>query len=101
MYATQYSYRFEDEALFTAISNSPNINNLKNDFSIWGTRKSATGDDLPIHARYAIDKKPTQYKSLDWYKDGECKDTSKLYTTAEFDWREIIYRMAIDFYRHN
>ena len=63
MYTSQYSYKFEDEQLFTAISNSPNINNLKNDFAIWGTRKSATGDDLPIHARYAIDKKPTQYIS--------------------------------------
>ena len=63
MYASPYSYKFEDAQLFTAISNSPNINNLKNDFSIWGTRKSATGDDLPIHARYAIDKKPIKYVS--------------------------------------
>lgn len=102
MYASQYSYRFDDESLFTAISNSPNINNLKNDFAIWGTRKSATGDDLPIHARYAIDKKPTHYKSLDWKdKDGSTKETGKDYTTNDFDWREIIYRMAIDFYRHN
>ena len=38
MYASQYSYKFEDEELFTAISNSPNINNLKNDFAIWGSR---------------------------------------------------------------
>lgn len=63
MYASQYSYKFEDEKLFTATSNSPNLNNLKNDFSIWGNRKSATGDDLPIHARYAIDKKPKKYIS--------------------------------------
>ena len=57
--------QFEDEELFTAISDSPNINNLKNDFAIWGTRKSATGDDLPIHARYAIDKKPIKYMNLE------------------------------------
>lgn len=63
MHISPYSYRFEDPTLFTAISNSPNINNLKNDFAIWGTRKSATGDDLPIHARYAIDKKPIKYVS--------------------------------------
>ena len=62
MYASPYSYKFEDTQLFIAISNSPNINNLKNDFSIWGTRKSATGDDLPIHARYAVNKKPSEYK---------------------------------------
>ena len=126
MYASQYSYKFEDEELFTAISNSPNINNLKNDFAIWGSRKSATGDDLPIHARYALDKKPTRYKSLNWYykpgekyKDGEkeiivtkansvIKESSAIYVTKaknsneiEMDWRELIYRMALDYYRHN
>ena len=126
MYSSQYSYKFEDEELFTAISNSPNINNLKNDFAIWGSRKSATGDDLPIHARYALDKKPTRYKSLNWYykpgekyKDGEkeiivtkansvIKESSAIYVTKaknsneiEMDWRELIYRMALDYYRHN
>lgn len=100
MYASQYSYKFEDEELFTAISNSPNINNLRNDFSIWGSRKSATGDDLPIHARYAIDKKPTQYRSLPYYEDGVLKEGHE-YTITDYDWRELIYQMAIDFYRHN
>ena len=104
--ALQYSYKFENEELFTAISNSPNINNLKNDFAIWGSRKSATGDDLPIHARYAIDKKPQTYMSLDWYQtndDGSAilKEAGQLFMTPEYDWRELIYRMAIDFYRHN
>ena len=106
MYASQYSYKFEDEELFTAISNSPNINNLKNDFAIWGNRKSATGDDLPIHARYAIDKKPQSYMSLDWYQTNDeenvtLKEAGQLFTTSKYDWRELIYRMAIDFYRHN
>ena len=101
MQASQYSYKFEDEELFTAISNSPNINNLKNDFAIWGSRKSTTGDDLPIHARYAIDKKPTQYCSLPYYENKILKEDSYVYTIAEYDWRELIYRMAIDFYRHN
>ena len=101
MYASQCSYKFEDEELFTAISNSPNINNLKNDFAIWGSRKSTTGDDLPIHARYAIDKKPTQYRSLPYYENKILKESSYIYTIAEQDWRELIYQMAIDFYRHN
>ena len=106
MHISPYSYRFEDPTLFTAISNSPNINNLKNDFAIWGSRKSATGDDLPIHARYAIDKKPQTYMSLDWYQTNDegsatLKEAGQLFTTLEYDWRELIYRMAIDFYRHN
>ena len=86
-----FSSKFEDEELFTAISNSPNINNLKNDFAIWGSRKSTTGDDLPIHARYAIDKKPFIYNSLD----------EITYSINEWDWRELIYQMALDFYKHN
>lgn len=101
MYSSQYSYQFEDEELFTAISNSPNINNLRNDFSIWGNRKSTTGEDLPIHARYAIDKKPIQYRSLPYYENGVLKEESHEYTTTDYDWRELIYQMAIDFYRHN
>lgn len=61
--ATPYIYKFEDISLFTQISDSPNIENAKNEYVVWGARKSATGDDLPIHARYAIDKKPTRYIS--------------------------------------
>jgi hypothetical protein len=47
--------------LFTNISVSPKIDNLKNDFAVWGTRKSATGTDLPIHVRYSVHKKPDHY----------------------------------------
>ena len=61
MYASQYSYKFEDESLFTSINSTPNINNVKNDFSVWGARKSSTDQELPIHARFAIDKKPQSY----------------------------------------
>jgi hypothetical protein len=41
--------------------------------------------------RYAIDTKPTYYKSF----DGE------EYTDSSCDWREIIYQMAKDYYKHN
>ena len=64
MVSTPYAYRFEDASLFTSISESPNINNLKNEFSVWGTRKSASGADIPIHVRYAVDKKPTIYNTF-------------------------------------
>lgn len=63
LYTSQYSYKFEDENLFTTLSNAPNINNLKNDFSIWGSRKGVGGGDIPIHTRYALDKKPKAYIS--------------------------------------
>lgn len=63
MMATMYSYKFDDYELFTNVSYSPNINELKNEYSIWGNRKTAAGIDMPIHVRYAVQKKPSRYKS--------------------------------------
>lgn len=59
------TYSFEDGVLVTQYQNSPNLGNLKNDFICWGSRKSSSGADLPIHMRYAIDKKPEFYWSVD------------------------------------
>lgn len=61
--ASPYVYEFKDYKLFKSISYTPQMENIKNEFSVWGARKSATGDDLPIHARYAIQKKPSEYRS--------------------------------------
>jgi hypothetical protein len=47
--------------LITAYQNTPNLLNLRNDFSIWGKRD----DDIPIHLRYAIDHKPTTYATIE------------------------------------
>ena len=59
----KYSYIFDGDELISSISNSPNLANLKNDYSIWGERK--TGNiSVPIHMRYAIDKKPFFYKAI-------------------------------------
>lgn len=101
-----YSYSFEDVNLIQQFQNTPAINNVKNDYSIWGTRKSITGVEIPIHARYAIHNKPIYYHSYD----------GNIYTTLEMneiinipdidvhykkvDWREIIYQMALDYFKH-
>jgi hypothetical protein len=63
-YLSADDYSFDDSNLITSFSNSPNLANLKNDFSIWGTRTSVSGSELPVHLRYAIDKKPYIYKTL-------------------------------------
>ena len=83
-------FSLTDGTLITAFSNNPNLLNLRNDYIVWGTYKTTNGTELPIHMRYAIDKKPTQYKTWD----------GKEYTSVDYDWRELIYQMALDYRRH-
>jgi len=63
--ANGYSYIFSGSEFFTAFNNTPDLNNLKNDYSVWGVRKSISGSELPVHMRYAIDKKPWKYTSIE------------------------------------
>ena len=58
------SYSFENGKLVSSFSNSPDYANVRNDFSIWGVRKSVNGNELPVHLRYAIDKKPLFYRTI-------------------------------------
>ena len=60
----KFSFNFENGRLISAIQHTPALNNLRNDFAVWGKRKGISGADIPIHARYAIDKKPVYYKAL-------------------------------------
>lgn len=112
--STPYSYNFKDNQLAVSFSNNPNITNLKNDFSIWGVRNSATGAEIPIHLRYAIDKKPQIYISFGISED-EANEYNKIfsplkpleprssveYNTNDWDWRELIYQMAKDYRKFN
>ena len=94
-------YSFEDNNLITAFQNTPVLTNLRNDFSVWGTRTSATGAEIPIHARFAIDTKPTFYKSL---SNGNIYVSARneMYPSAIIrDWRELIYQMAVDYFKYN
>lgn len=94
-------YSFEDNNLITAFQNTPVLTNLRNDFSVWGTRTSATGTEIPIHARFAIDSRPTFYKSL---LDGNVYvvEFNEMYPNAIIrDWRELIYQMALDYFKYN
>ena len=52
------AYDFTDKNIITSYSNSPQYNNIKNDFVVWGIRKTAEGLTLPIRYHLAIDKKP-------------------------------------------
>lgn len=120
-----YAYKFMGGEFFTAINNTPNLANLRNDFSVWGTRGSS---NLSIHMRYALDRKPVEYTTIA-VSDEDLKpynakydmslkgQVSEIYRTADTyrveeatdnspkiiycDWRELIYRMALDYNKYN
>lgn len=82
-YNNSYIWSFSDEKLNTQITHTPQITNLKNDFSIWGERQGSSGAKLPIHLRYAIQSKPQKYTSFDGitylsseFADDEIKEKS-------------------------
>jgi len=51
-------YEFNNSNLVTSFSNTPQFNKIKNDFVVWGIRKNANGNDVPIRYHLAIDTKP-------------------------------------------
>lgn len=97
-------YDFTQGAYLISLSNTPDIANLKNDFSIWGTNPS----DMAIHYRYAIDEKPIAYRSIREDNNNKVYAISeeianKYYLGIEnpiiCDWREILYQMADDYFK--
>lgn len=60
-YTSSFVYSFNGANLLTAIQNSPDFANIKNDYVIWGKK----AENIPIHLRYAIDKKPVYYRNQD------------------------------------
>ena len=62
--SSKFSFNFEGNRLITTIANTPVLTNLKNDYSVWGKRKTLSGTEVPIHARYAIDRKPKLYRAF-------------------------------------
>ena len=61
MVSSRVKYSFEGSKMVSAYQNSPQLGNIKNDFTVWGKKKLTSGIELPIHMRYAIDVKPTFY----------------------------------------
>lgn len=111
-YAKEYQFEFLNNDLITSINRNPQLSNVKNDFSIWGSYKNAAGNDLAIHLRYAIDVKPQKYTTIavsdnelinynTKYNFNITGQQSATYTSQDYDWREIIYRMALDYFKYN
>ena len=106
-YTSAVTYTFEDGVLITSFQNAPNLQNLRNDFSIWGKRTTVSGGEVPIHLRYVLADKPTYYKSIT-VESGIVVNGKTItpqfsveYTTETVDWREIIYQMAKDYFQYN
>ena len=93
-YSSPVTWTFGDSFLITSYANTPLLSNVRNDFSIWGTKTSITGSELPVHLRYAIDKKPTYYKTIEYTEtklneDGQPVQVKKggvEWTTEVGDW---------------
>lgn len=115
---TIYENIFTNTKLITSVNNNPNYADIRNDFAVWGQRDTVTGsNNLSIHTRLAIDTKPTSYTRIEITEEDieqlrlnypdETFDSNKLlqekytYTTEEFDWRELIYQMAQDYFSYH
>ena len=51
-------YSFEDADIVSSYSMSPQYQQIKNDFMVWGIRKTIDGRQVPIRYHLAIDSKP-------------------------------------------
>lgn len=51
-------YDFSKHNFAISYSNAPKYDMIKNDFVVWGTRKSTTGINLPCRYHLAIDERP-------------------------------------------
>ena len=43
------------------------MNNIKNDYIIWGERKNLSGNAIKFHGRYAIDNIPYEYTDFNGF----------------------------------
>ena len=85
-FTSQVIYSFENANLITSFQNKPQFSNLKNDYSIWGTKTTSGNNTYPVHLRYAIDKKPVYYKNY----DGQIYSTKyKSLTTLKQEYEKV------------
>ena len=64
-------YNFDNSLLVSSYSNTPQYAMIKNDYVVWGIKKSVNGNDVPIRYHLAIDEKPkigNTYKGF-FYQD--------------------------------
>ncbi len=66
-------YTFDNADIIQSYSNSPNYLQIKNDFLVWGIRKTVQGQEIPIRYHLAIDQKPLlsqqPYQNIVFFED--------------------------------
>lgn len=112
----KFLYSFTDLDTTTAITRNPKYDNVKNDFYVWGKRKTSTGVEVSIRYHLAIDDKPDidlamqnmwevkdkksnlivryDFNTLDDYSVDDY--TVTLVGTPCDEWREELYRRALN-----
>lgn len=58
-----YTFDRNNKSIITSISSAPQFQNIKNDYVVWGTTKTATGADKPIRYHLTFDKKPDNWEN--------------------------------------
>lgn len=112
----KFLYSLTDLDTTTAITRNPKYDNVKNDFYVWGKRKTSTGVEVSIRYHLAIDDKPDidlamqnmwevkdkksnlivryDFNTLDDYSVDNY--TVTLVGTPCDEWREELYRRALN-----
>ena len=77
------AYDFRNSKTISSYSNSPYFNKIKNDFVVWGIRKTVNGNTVPIRYHLAIDTKPAigNVYEVFFYEDPEDGLTKAKYPT--------------------
>lgn len=112
----KFLYSLTDLDTTTAITKTPHYDNLKNDFYVWGERKTLSGITVAIRYHLAIDAKPEidlankymweirdketnliiRYEFTEQNSLPSGNYTKKLVSTPCNEWREELYRRALD-----
>lgn len=86
----KYAYNFNSQELVVNISNTPQYDNINNDFIVWGCRKGADGDNRPIRFHLAIDKKPNCKLHKKKYWQYQLKKTEDGTENLEFRYQPLL-----------
>lgn len=84
---TKYAYALSNLESVASININPKYDNIKNDFIVWGSRKSTSGADVAIRYHLAIDAKPLPYYTLKTMKQVLQKQANNMWISS-FDYYE-------------